>query len=80
MFNISPQLMQLLKSGGNPQQLLMGMMQNGNMGNNPIMQNVMGMMNSGNTAGIEQIVRNVCKQRNLDPDELYRQVQSQFKM
>lgn len=76
-FNIPPQLMQMFK-GGNPQQLAMNMLQKNAQGN-PMVENVMGMMNNGNTSGVEQIARNLCKSRGINPDEMYKQVFEQFK-
>lgn len=76
-FNLPPQLIQMFK-GGNPQQTIMGMLQQNTKGN-PMMENVMGMMNNGNSKGVEQIARNLCKSRGIDPDEAFKQIQSQFK-
>jgi len=47
--NVNPmQLIQLIKSGQNPQQLILGLLQQeGNM--NPILQNAAGLAQSGNT-------------------------------
>lgn len=74
-FQIPPQLMQMLK-GGNPQQILSGMIQNNN---NPMLQNVMSMMNNNDSKGIEQLARNLCSSRGIDADELMKNVQNQFK-
>ena len=57
--NINPQMISLLKSG-NPQQMAMNMLKQ-NMGNNPILQNVMNMTNNNDTKGIENIDRNLAK-------------------
>ncbi len=65
--NINPmQLIQLIKGGMNPQQLLMNVLQQNN---NPIFQNAMNLMQNGNTAGLQQIARNLAQQRGLDFDE-----------
>lgn len=50
--NVNPlQLIQLIKGGQNPQQLLMSIMQKqGN--NNPILQNAIGMAQQGNSSGL----------------------------
>lgn len=74
---IPPQLMQMLR-GQNPQQAIMGMLQQNSKGN-PMMENVVGMMNSGNTCGVEQIARNLCKSRGIDPDEAFKQISNQLK-
>ena len=67
--NVNPmQLIQLIKGGQNPQQLLMGILQQqGN--NNPIVQNAMGLAQNGNTQALQQIARNLASQRGLDFDQ-----------
>lgn len=76
-FQIPNQLMNMLK-GGNPQQILSGLIQQRG-GNNPMLQNVISMMNSGDSKGIEQIARNLCKSKGIDADKIYEQIQNQFK-
>ena len=36
--------------------------------NNPILSNVIGMAQNGDTKGVENFARNICKQRGLDFD------------
>lgn len=49
--NVNPmQLVQLIKNGQNPQQLLMGILQQGN--NNPILNNAMNLAKKGNIGGL----------------------------
>ena len=50
-----------------------------NMGNNPILQNVMNMTNNNDTKGIENIARNLAKSRGINIDELYKQVTSMMR-
>ncbi len=51
--NVNPmQLVQLIKSGQNPQQLLMGILQQQGNNNNPIVQNAMGLAQNGNTQAL----------------------------
>ena len=71
------QLLQMLKSG-NPQQIAMQMLQR-NAGNNPVLNNVLQMAQGGNIAGIEQIARNLCNSRGVNPDEMMKQLQQQMK-
>lgn len=67
--NVNPmQLIQLIKGGYNPQQLIMNIMQQQNAGNNPILQNAMGMAQNGNLAGLETLARNLAAQRGLNYD------------
>lgn len=67
--NVNPmQLVQLIKGGQNPQQLLMGILQQqGN--SNPIVQNAMGLAQNGNTQALQQIARNLAFQRGLNFDQ-----------
>ncbi len=71
------QLLQMFK-GGNPQQIAMNMLQQRS-GNNPIFQNVMNMVNNGDMSGVEQVARNICKEKGIDADQLMNQVQQQLR-
>ena len=62
------QIMQMMKNGGNPQQMIMNMMRQ-QAGNNPVMNNALQMMEKGDNAGLENLARNLCKERNINPDE-----------
>ncbi len=73
------QLIQSLKGGGNPQQMLMNMMQQQS-GNNPIMHNALEMMNKGDMQGVEELARNLCKEKGINPDEAVEQLKQQFGM
>lgn len=66
--NINPmQLLQLIKNGKNPQQIIMNVLQQqGN--NNPILQNAAGLAQNGNVSALETIARNLAQQRGLDFD------------
>lgn len=76
--NINPmQLMNMFK-GGNPQQMIMSMLRQ-NANSNPILQNALQMAEKGDTQGIETLARNLCKERNINPEEMIQQLKSQFK-
>ena len=62
------QVLQAIKGGQNPNQLLISMLQN-QAGNNPISQNLITMAQNNDTKGIEQVARNLCAQRGLDFDK-----------
>lgn len=62
------QFMQAIRGGQNPQQLMLQMLQQ-RMGNTPMGQNLMQLAQNNDTAGIEQIARNLCAQRGLDFDQ-----------
>lgn len=61
------QFIQMIKSGQNPQQLMMNYMQS-EMGNTPMGQNLLQLAQNGNTQQIEQIVRNLAAQKGVDFD------------
>lgn len=61
------QFIQMIKSGQNPQQLMMNYIQS-EMGNTPMGQNLLQLAQSGNTQQIEQIVRNLAAQKGVDFD------------
>lgn len=67
--NVNPmQLIQLIKNGRNPQQLLMGIMnQQGNQ--NPIFQNAMNLAQNGNVSALQKIARNLAQQRGINFDQ-----------
>lgn len=77
--NINPmQLIQLIKSGNNPQQLLMNILQQqGN--NNPILQNAMNLAQNGDVSALEMIARNLAQQKGLDFDKEFANFKSQLK-
>ena len=77
--NVNPmQLIQLIKNGNNPQQLLMNIMQQQG-GNNPILNNAMNLAQNGNVTGLEMIARNIARQKGLDFDKEFANFQSYFK-
>lgn len=77
--NINPmQLIQLIKSGNNPQQLLMNILQQqGN--NNPILQNAMNLAQNGDVSALEMIARNLAQQKGLDFDKEFANFKNQLK-
>lgn len=65
--NVNPfQLIQLIKGGMNPQQLVMNLLQNNN---NPILQNAVNLAQNGNITALENLARNLAQQRGLNYDE-----------
>lgn len=76
--NVDPiQLIQLIKGGRNPQQLIMNILkQNGN--NNPILNNAINMAQNGNVSGLEMVARNLAAQKGLDFDKEFANFKSQI--
>ena len=62
------QFMQMMRNGGNPQQMVMEMLQK-QANNSPIGQNLLKMAQNNDGKGIEQVARNLCAQRGLDFDK-----------
>lgn len=72
------QLVGMMRSG-NPQQVLMNFMQQ-NSGNNPILNNVMGMVQKGDQQGVEQLARNLMKEKGINADQAVSQLRNQLGM
>lgn len=68
MLEVNPmQLIAAIKSGQNPQQLMLSILE-GRMSGTPLGQNLLQLAKQGDTKGIEQIVRNLSKQQGVDFD------------
>lgn len=78
MPSINPmQFIQLMKSGGNPQQMVMNMLQQQNT-DNPMMKNILDLAQKKDSQGLENIARNICKERGLDFDKEFNSFKSNF--
>lgn len=73
------QLMQMMKNGRNPRQMLMNMMKQ-QAGTNPVLNNALQMMEKGDSKGLEQLCRNLGKEKNVDIDQMMNQIKNQFGM
>lgn len=62
----------------NPKEMVMNMMQNCMLGNNPMLANIMNMAKRGDSNGIEQFARNICKERSMDFDTEFEKFKSNF--
>lgn len=68
MLEVNPmQLIAAIKSGQNPQQLMLSILE-GRMSGTPLGQNLLQLAKQGDTQGIEQIVRNLSKQQGVNFD------------
>lgn len=70
-------IFQMMKSG-NPQQFLQQMMGNNQIMSNPMMKNTIEMAQKGDMQGIEQMARNLCKEKGLNADDVMNQIKSRF--
>lgn len=69
-------IFQMMKAG--PQQFIQQMMGNNQIMSNPIMKNALGMAQSGDRKGIEQMARNLCKEKGINPDDVMKQIRNNF--
>ena len=76
--NVNPmQLIQMIKGGKNPQQLILDILQQQGQ-NNPIISNAVNMAQNGNTSGLQMLARNLAAQRGLDFDKELANLKNQF--
>lgn len=68
-------LMQAVK---NPQQFVQQMMNNSQVMQNPIAKNAIKMMQNGDEKGLEEMGRNLCKERGIDPQDAMDKIKSMF--
>ena len=61
-------MMQMVKNHQNPEQMMIQFLQQ-QAQQNPMGQNLLSLVQSGNVADIEKIARNICAQRGVDFDK-----------
>lgn len=77
--NINPmQLIQMIKGGQNPQQLVMNILQQKGQ-TNPILNNAMNLAKNGNQSALETLARNLTEQRGLDFDKQFGNFKNQLR-
>lgn len=71
------QMIGQMMKGGNPQRAVMKMLESQS-GNNPMAHNLLEMAQKGDSQGIEQMARNICKEKGIDADKAVNQIKQQF--
>ena len=66
-------VMQLMQMMRNPQQFAQKMMNNSQFMQNPMARNALQMYQNGDTKGMEQMARNMCRERGINPEDLIKQ-------
>lgn len=61
-------LLQAIRNGANPQQLVMGVLE-GEMANTPMGKNLLQLVKQNKTTEIEKIARNICESHGIDFDK-----------
>lgn len=72
------QLLQMIKGGSNPQQLVMSVLTQ-QAQSNPMLSNVMQLAQSKDAAGLEKIARNLAQERGIDFDKEFANFKQMFK-
>ena len=72
--------LQMIQGVKNPQQFLQQIMGNNQMMQNPIIKNTVQMVQSGDAEGIEQLARNLCKEKGINADDMFNQMKNNFGM
>lgn len=72
MANINPMQIMSMMNTRNPQQAMMGFLKNNS--SNPVAKNLMNMIDNKDAAGIEQLARNLAKEKGIDIDSMYNQM------
>lgn len=68
MYPVDPnRLIQMIKQGQNPQQLMLSILER--QAGTPLGANLLKLARNGQTAEIEKIARNLCKERGVDFDQ-----------
>lgn len=79
MMNVDPaKLIELIRNGKNPQQLMMHILEDRAYTNNPVMMNLLELAKENRTSEIEQVARNLYAERGLDFDSEFNSFKQKF--
>lgn len=70
--------LQFVQAMRNPQEFMQKMMKNSQVMQNPLAKNIIDMAKKGDITGIEQMGRNIAKERGIDFDKAFSDFKSQF--
>ena len=70
--------MQIIKNG-NPQELVMNMLQKDAQRGNQVAGTLIQMINSGDSRGIERVARNIAKEKGIDFDKEFNSFKQMFR-
>ena len=77
MYNVDPRrLIQMIRQGQNPQQLMLSILER--QAGSPMGRNLLNLARNGQTAEIEKIARNLCKERGMDFDQEFMKFRQMF--
>lgn len=67
--NYPMDIITMIRSGQNPEQIMINVLEDGIAQNNPIAANLLDLAKNNRTADIERIARNLCAERGIDFDK-----------
>lgn len=73
-------IFQMMRSGGNPQNMLKQLMENSQIANNPMATNAMEMFQSGNIDGLKSLAENLAKEKGTTVNDVKNGIMQQFGM
>ncbi len=73
-------MFQMMRGGGNPQQIIGQMMNNSKIAQNPMAQNAMEMFQKGDMKGLQNMAENLAKERGTTVDDVKNNIMQQFGM
>lgn len=76
--NMNP--MQIMQMMNNPKNFAKQMFNNSKAMQNPILKNAVGLVDKGDTKGLEQLARNLCKEKGINADDMFNQMKNQMGM
>lgn len=71
---------QILGAIRNPEQFIQQAMNNSQIMQNPIFKNTVDMMKRGDNKGLEEMARNLCAEKGINPEDAIKQIKTQFGM
>ena len=78
-YSVNPmELIQKIRRGENPQQLMLGILEQGAAMNNPVYGNLLQMAKEGRTHDIEAFARNIAKEQGIDFDKEFSKFKKQY--
>ena len=77
--NVNPQMVQFINmmKNGNPEQIMISMLERSAQGN-PFMGNLLQMAKNRDAAGIENVARNIAKEKGIDYDKEFNSFKQMF--
>lgn len=71
---------QFVQAMRNPQHFLQQIMNNNQVNQNPMARNALEMFQKGDSKGLEELARNLCTEKGVKPEDVFKQIKSQFGM